>query len=47
MTEQYVVIIRYNGKLESEWVHVDVAKRRAKQLRDKGIDCDIYSKVIE
>ena len=47
MTEQYVVIIRYNGQLESEWVHVDYAKRRAEQLRGKGVDCDVYSKVSE
>jgi hypothetical protein len=46
MTEQYVVIIRHNGQLES-WVDIDAARRRANQLRDEGVDCDIYSKVIE
>ena len=47
MTEQYIIIVRYNGELDSEWVHVDYAKHKAKELRDRGIDCDIYSKVIE
>ena len=47
MTEQYIIIIRYNGKLESEWENINDAKNKAKELHDVGVYCDVYSKVID
>jgi hypothetical protein len=47
MFTNYVVIIRSNGIEDSYWHYKDNAEYRAKELRDKGIDCDVYLKVIE
>ena len=47
MTDQYLIVVRDSKVIDSEWIHVDFAIRRAKELRGDGINCDIYSKVIE
>ena len=45
--ERYLVITRTEGLLDSEWEYIIFAKDRAKELREKVIDCDIYVRMIE
>ena len=45
--ERYLIITRADELPDSEWVYITHARNRAKKLRKRGVDCDIYAKVIE
>ncbi len=45
--KRYLIITRAEGLFDSEWAYITPARDRAKELRKRGVDCDIYARVSE